>query len=439
MDSMERTGRILAFIFNEGKSIEDRTKLTFLVAESDILPLRVSEVLSHSFEAGSPLSYQHLVTEYGLATPLGESPERLQDAVDLLKIEIERRARVTIVSQLVDICNRAEDLSTEAIVSRIESLKLPSEQRVIKTSDKTAHEAYLERKEQSTGMWTTVSQMNEVVRGLQYGTMTVVAAFASQGKSTTGLCWAHFNLVELKYNEVILTMEVPAEIVKFQLLSAHSNLDKFKAEHDPINYERIMYAELTDEEEEYVFKVLEPDLFGNPDYGKIKIVEPWDFGNLTTASMDRFLDSLDFEVDALFVDYAQLLKYAGGGSWTLDEAIFQFYQLSLSRKIILIIMAQTNREGWKEACENEGRYTLRALADSNELERGAYRVFFLYLDDELKEGNEIKIMLGKNRGGRTVDEPIVTPFHPEFCSMGDGAKGYDDSIEEGQTDLLGFL
>lgn len=437
-----RLERVLSFIFDPDKPESDRLKLVYLVTGSQLLPKEVNDVLIQFASQGTVPSHEHLVTEYGLQVGLEQAPATFHEAADLFELEIQSQQKSDLLIQMATLCERAENLTLDELVAKLNE-KTSTCSPIIKATksalSKSALEYYNERKAQSTGLLTSIPQINEIIRGMHPGSMNVVSAYTGHGKTITGICWAHLNAVRLGYDVVYLTLEVPQEIVWFMMLSAHSLLDEFAAQHDPIPYDRIQYAELTAEEEQYVFGVLEPDLIGNQNYGKIKVVEPWDFKDLSTEAVGQYISQLDFEPDALFVDYAQLLKHASKVS-SLDAAIFQFYRLALScnnRRIVVVLLAQANRDGWREANQNEGKYELTALGDSNELERGAYRVFFLYSTDEIKESGEIKIMMTKNRGGRTLPEPFQTQFQPEFATMGSGISGYNDLMDE--QDLTGLL
>ena len=70
-----------------------------------------------------------------------------------------------------------------------------------------------------------------------------------------------------------------------------------------------------------------------------------------------------------------------------------------NKQVVVLILSQTSRDGWKKASKNEGCYDLTALADSNELERAASLVLTVYCSTSLKQVKEAKVQILKNRDG----------------------------------------
>ena len=98
------------------------------------------------------------------------------------------------------------------------------------------------------------------------------------------------------------------------------------------------------------------------------------------------------------------------------------------RKLAVIILAQTNREGWKRAVKNKGRYDLRALAEANELERASQLILMVYTDDNMKMAKEASVQLLKNRSGVTAPDPISIFVDPEAYVAGEEMEGFNDMI-----------
>ena len=78
----------------------------------------------------------------------------------------------------------------------------------------------------------------------------------------------------------------------------------------------------------------------------------------------------------------------------------------------MILLAQLNREGWKKANRNEGAYDITALADANELERGSFRVFTIYTNENMKARGSAQVQILKNRSGQTMYEPAQISVIP---------------------------
>ena len=74
------------------------------------------------------------------------------------------------------------------------------------------------------------------------------------------------------------------------------------------------------------------------------------------------------------------------------------------KQLVMILLAQLNREGWKKANRNEGAYDITALADANELERGSFMVFTIYTNENMKARGSAQVQILKNRSGQTMYE-----------------------------------
>ena len=112
----------------------------------------------------------------------------------------------------------------------------------------------------------------------------------------------------------------------------------------------------------------------------------------------------------LVVDHAQLLKYDEnmkgiGNETNIVNAYVSFFRqqalnfIKQNKQVVVLILSQTSRDGWKKASKNEGCYDLTALADSNELERAASLVLTVYCSTSLKQVKEAKVQILKNRDG----------------------------------------
>ena len=88
-------------------------------------------------------------------------------------------------------------------------------------------------------------------------------------------------------------------------------------------------------------------------------------------------------------------------------------------QLATILLAQTNRKGYEQACKKRGAYSLLALAEANEIERSAYRVMSVWADDLLKESKEAMVCLLKNRSGQTQYTPTPVFVDGEAYVFGD--------------------
>lgn len=94
----------------------------------------------------------------------------------------------------------------------------------------------------------------------------------------------------------------------------------------------------------------------------------------------------------------------------------------------MILLAQLNREGWKKANRNEGAYDITALADANELERGSFRVFTIYTNEDMKARGSAQVQILKNRSGQTMYEPAQISVVPAAYVITDEEIGANSSF-----------
>ena len=262
------------------------------------------------------------------------------------------------------------------------------------------------------------------------------------------------NTYKMGYNVVYISLEVPKEDIIYNILSRHSFDSKF-TKYPYIGHRRIRQCELNPEEEEFVFEEVLND-FMEEGKGDLVILDETDFKSFTFPEIRKKLEEVDERIggiDAIIWDHANLFKFSEsdkrlsqndiineyvswirqiGIKWVKDEETGNYRQLTN------IILAQANRQGWKKADKNGGRYDLTAIAEANELERCAYRVLALYTNEDLKQSKEVLVQILKNRSGPTLYEPVSVFADPVPYVIGDEMEGFSDVIStDSFSDVFG--
>lgn len=297
------------------------------------------------------------------------------------------------------------------------------------------------------GMKTGIKSIDDKIGGMSPGTVTVIAGFTSQYKTTFAVNIAHLNAYHYGFNIVYISLETPKQDMNWNFLSLHSYNAKFN-EFTFIGHDKIRHCRLNSQEEDFIFNVVESDLKGKytddkgieHDRGRIIILDESDFntfsfGEISTV-LERIDDELNGELDAVIVDYAQLCKFSGSGlnydtNTMVNSYVAFFRRLSQNfrhetdengndkvRQLSMILLSQINRTSYQKAVKNEGKYDLTCLADANELERGAFRVFTTFTTEEMKERKAAQVQILKNRTGQTMYEPSMVYADGEmylFC------------------------
>ena len=334
-------------------------------------------------------------------------------------------------------------------------------------SFKEFHKQYEETKDKPTGLLTFVNEIDDMIGGMNYGTVNIIMAYVASFKSVWGVNIVYNNTYKLGYNVALISLEVPREMVQENILCRHSAENKF-SQYPFICHNKIRNRTLSDEEEDFIFNTVADDLENNSK-GKLFILDETDFVNMTFSEIRNTLYKIDdkcFELtgtglDAVVVDYAQLFKFTDNGGKgksemaLVNDYISFFRRLTVKfrkhptelnsdgtpkyRQLSTVILAQANRQGYEKACKTRGKYTLLALSEANELERSAYRVFSIWTDDLLKESKEAMLCVLKNRGGKTQYEPFSVYADGESYVFGDSDSQNTDTIDLSSTsdeDLL---
>jgi replicative DNA helicase len=331
-----------------------------------------------------------------------------------------------------------------------------------------SQENYNERLKRPLGMATGIQRIDDLISGMDEGTVSVIAGFTSHMKTLFAMNIAYYNSYHCGYNIAYFSLETVKSMMYDQLLSRHSYDIKF-SQSQYIPHDRIRKCELTQQEQDYLFNEIEPDLYADyiDNEGRTKkrgctiFFDTSDFQTFSFEEISNTLealdDKLDGNLDAVIVDYVQLCKFVDGGTQLGDDnriinsyvAFFRklaqsFRSGSQKKKLIVLLLSQINRDSWKRASKKEGVYDLTCLADANELERGASRVITTYTSENMKTIQEAQVQLLKNRHGATLSAPekvFALPeayvYGDEFDSLGQSFSG--SASQSGMIDALSDL
>jgi len=452
--SEDRLAKIFGYIFSESP-FEDRRKVldsfvaNLLPEDNEIQADVFRKMKAAADKIGEIPSLAYVSEHLGYPIPISsEGVVNYADALSLIEEEIKSRSDARMSMGLVELSIKAGDLSPEDMRDQLSRLQKSLKRDLFRAETLRPADVYAKRKKLPYGPKTNIRSVDQLVGGVEAGTILTTMGFVGSFKTTFGMNFLYNNVVNLNYNMVFFTLEVPKELLILQLLSRHSYNSKFTSTHQPVESRKVQKASLTQEEEDFLFNVVEKDLQENSEYGKYLFVDGADFETIDVPGIEARLGFEDYPVDGLIVDYLQLFQYypppkhMPRGISVGDFYVREFAELSKrcnGKPISVLLLAQANREGYKRAQENEGRYDLLALSEFRELERSSSYVMSLYTDESLQESNEVKIMLLKNRFGSIMDDTSTAQVEPKYCVLGEEAAGYDAaSGEEDVNDFLGL-
>lgn len=275
------------------------------------------------------------------------------------------------------------------------------------------YEAWRNNPGDTVGVLTGIDKIDVSHRGARNGELCLVMGFVSHLKTSFCLNWLYRGAIHFGRNVAIASLETPIDILRLLIYVMHSSHQKFAdMGFQPLDYEKLTTAALSSDEEKLLDLVIE-DMQNNSDYGEIFYKEPQD--SLTVNEIQRWAESKHktTPLDLMVVDYVGLVDAVKGASpldssANLNKAIRQAKMMAMTfgqgRGIPVVTPFQANREGLKDAEKNGGRYKLTALANANEAERSSDKIYYVYLDDVLRNSRELIVGNLKNRNGPVILE-----------------------------------
>lgn len=436
------------------KSIFDSGMQEHVIFIEDILSIKLSELesqyLSYLLKCFEDVG--RFPTEAIFISKFPETETMLKNAVTFSGKDlnfyvdefIEKRKAKEISSQIMDIASRVQEKGlTEEDILQLQS-KIKDKGKVIEEdtfSFSKFGELYHQNKTKKIGLSTGVNYVDEIIGGLDKGTVNTIMAYTSQGKSMFATNIAYKNTYEKDYNVAIISLEVTKAEVQYNILTRHSNLSKFD-KYPFIHKDKIKFGKLNDEEEDYLMNTVIRDYEDNKQ-GLLFILDEDDFSNFSYSEIRKKLYNVDdickertgHGLDCLIVDHVGLMKFSDNSNSAnkseysiINDYVSFFRRLTLSfrkyddgsySQLTTILLAQANRKGFDEATKKKGNYSLTAIAEANEIERSSYRIFSIWTNDELKFAKECMVCILKNRGGQTVQDAFTVKFDGERYVFGD--------------------
>ena len=272
-------------------------------------------------------------------------------------------------------------------------------------------------------------------------------------------------------NVAYISLEVSEDQLEYSILSLFSNDQRFtRMGYHPIEHQKIRQNKLYEDELNFLCDVLEPE-YRKTIVPNFHIVDRSRFKTYSESEFIDVLYQIDDEkpIDAIFVDHVGELAlrsplYNGNNTGAIINKYVSFFgELTVDfrknnnqkRKVTTVLLAQTNRSGFKEAASSfrklsmvtrpgdknkptsnqiEG-YKLTALSDSNELERFSSIVMTVFANDEMKVSKQAYVQVLKTRYGQNIP-PTPVDISPEVYRFGG-----DASVDESElsVDLIDSL
>ncbi len=341
--------------------------------------------------------------------------------VDIVRDKAVHRQLIRAGNEIVRM-GYAEDKEKETILEEAESLVYriartggDSRMRPVKDLIVAVSDQIQERSRLAggiTGVPSGFADLDRVLAGFQPGSLNIVAARPSMGKTAFALNIAQHAAIREKIPVVVFSLEMAAEQLTMRLLSAESRVNLFDLQRSG-KLERDHWNRLTE---------ASAAISGAPLYiDDSSLLSPMDL----RSRCRRFFAKSRAEgqnVGLVVVDYLQLMS----ASRKTDNRQQEVSDISRDLKGIarefgvpVIALSQLSREVEKRG--QDKRPQLSDLRDSGAIEQDADTVLFLYRESYYKEmadddpqGSLAEVSVSKNRNGPT-QKNIPLTFLREFA------------------------
>ena len=352
-----------------------------------------------------------------------EATQIIQTGIEI-KDKREKKSLKGPIDAIRHVMNRSHDIISPTLGSRLsgealsDGLDFKREYERIKTDP-----------DSGLGQFTGIRQLDEVLWGAKRHELWIHAAWTGGLKSTFMLNWAYNQAIWMGHSPLIFSLEMSYSQCRRILYALHSMHRKFRSirhqlgiqkDDTPnsdvgIEYSKIKTATLNDAEEQFLMDCVIPDFDDSKNYGKIHIeVADPDKTDFTISDLRSKAELIHSKspISMVFVDHAGLLaprRWVSSTSERQNEVIRDLKKMSMSfnrgQGIAMVTLFQINREGFKAASKNEGRYNLTHLSYANECERSGDIITAAWIDDEMRKNGRLMFQCLKTR-----DEARFEPF-----------------------------
>jgi len=248
-------------------------------------------------------------------------------------------------------------------------------------------------------------EFDEYTRGMKRGELFTIAGYAKEGKSQFLRNYAYNAAINQGKNVIYVSLEMSFDQVNRLFVSLHSTNLKF-GNPDGIKDTVISSGRLTPDEEEKL-RIVTNDLSTSSNYGILYNLQLPSGSNLYTLQNKMiYLNSL-FPIDALFLDYASLLKPNSPKDTTVQETTDIYRELhEMARTFdngrgLPICTAHQISRAKREAVDKmeNKRYDRGYLSDSSEVEKSSDLCAWILRTEELAVAREVKCGISQFRRG----------------------------------------
>ncbi|MGB5710629.1 MAG: replicative DNA helicase [Waterburya sp.] len=334
--------------------------------------------------------------------------------VDLVMDKYYRRKVIEVGHKIVDL-GYDSTLELEKLLNNSEQeIFSVTQQRIRSETDQNseiAMSAFNQLDEENPIYPTGIPELDKLILGFEPGTLTLLAARASMGKSAISLYLGLQQMILHKLPVIIFSLEMTKHQMEYRLWSLMSRMDCYQhLDLVPINGHRLRQhraglSSLTDKEMESIAKIVEVavdlPLYMNDNRG-INVAK--------IASEARQVKAREGKLGLVIVDYLQMMASDNGGnrSYELGDVGRGLYQLAGELEVPVLALSQVGRG--VEGRQNK-RPMMSDLSQSGILEMVADNIIFAYRDEYYAPATSqpgiLELILAKARHGDTGTAEVL--------------------------------
>lgn len=277
------------------------------------------------------------------------------------------------------------------------------------------------------GIKTSIEEIDRLTYGFQRKSIATIAAYTGHGKSTL-IESIVYNNARLGKKCLIFSLELPPEHVwaHFEQRYAYESgidVDKkdvsFRSLNDSTADRVIALQEQFKQEIGNNIAVVDESAFKSSDAMR-KVLIDYSCLNKFLEKIAKKLGGLDVVVFDHVNQIELLYPDCGNRAIKAFQSSVKTFVDERGLSPVFIQACQANREGYRYALRNNGKYLPTAVGDLNEVERSSAYLIFLYTDDDDAHSDNTRVTFAKHRFGQRYEDVVNVPFHPEITSVGSG-------------------
>ena len=247
-------------------------------------------------------------------------------------------------------------------------------------------------------------ELDEMIKGLHKGDMSIIAARPSMGKSALATNIMQNVAMDQKIPALMFSLEMPVSQIIMRMLSSETR----------ISYSNLISGRLSDSELDLVVEGM-----SRLKYCPLHIIDKRGLKVSTIKAEARKIKSEIENLGLIIVDYVQLVlpsKNYGTREQEVADVVRNLKALAGELDVPVVICSQLNRSSERA---DDKRPALSSLRESGELEQTADMVAFIYREEyyeEETEGDPItQLLIRKNRNGPTGE--VELNFNKEIMTF----------------------